>query len=201
VEGGRRQSLVDEARAGLERFRDKFWRCEAVDSGRRCRNYWEGHEKGHQFSPADEQGLLDSDDMAVGVYRSSYNADYYLERLWDEISHLGRQNADREIVVRRRLTDQAQRIRLHEMHSQRTCLACLSNCPTNVLPCRNVRNVQHAICEQCIRRYAGPPNESSWAYLSQCPLGCELDCELGTSPWTVRLKPNTAGARILALDG
>ncbi|KAF7556928.1 hypothetical protein G7Z17_g1027 [Cylindrodendrum hubeiense] len=47
----RKELLVEEARRGLECFRDRFWRCEAKDSTgqRRCKNYWEGHDKGHQF--------------------------------------------------------------------------------------------------------------------------------------------------------
>ncbi|KAF5590057.1 calcium-independent phospholipase A2 [Fusarium pseudoanthophilum] len=51
----RREDLVTEARSGLQKFRWRYWRCEALErrTGRRCRNYYDGHYKGHQFNRPD----------------------------------------------------------------------------------------------------------------------------------------------------
>ncbi|KAF4448554.1 hypothetical protein F53441_8031 [Fusarium austroafricanum] len=46
-----KERLVAEAQLGLQKFRLKHWRCEArdVQGKRRCQNYHDGHDKGHQF--------------------------------------------------------------------------------------------------------------------------------------------------------
>ncbi|MBE3046815.1 hypothetical protein IMZ48_30660 [Candidatus Bathyarchaeota archaeon] len=116
-----------------------------------------------------------------------------MNRLWEDIYSMSSASQDGGGTARRKLADAAQAVGVSKVQSQRTCLACLSNCPTNTLPCRGV---QHSICEPCIWRYMRG-HESSWAHLSQCPLGCEL----WTTPWKIRVKPKTAGSRVLALDG
>ncbi|KAF5570497.1 calcium-independent phospholipase a2 [Fusarium phyllophilum] len=51
------QDNVTEARSGLQKFRWRYWRCEALErrTGRRCRNYYDGHNKGHQFNRPDDE--------------------------------------------------------------------------------------------------------------------------------------------------
>ena len=183
--------LADEARVGLQQFRDESWRCEAVDSatGRRCRNYWEGHEKGHQF-----QSLAAGEDtLAVGQHESTYDGDKYMALLWDEIHSMSSESLDGNGAAKRKLADAAQAVGVNRVESQRTCLSCLSNCPTNTLPCQGV---QHSICKACIRRYMSG-HGSSWAHITQCPLGCRLS----VTPWRIREKPERAGSRLLSLDG
>ncbi|PNP79394.1 hypothetical protein FNYG_07229 [Fusarium nygamai] len=53
----KREDLVTEARSGLQKFRWRYWRCEALErrTGRRCRNYYDGHSKGHQFNRPDDE--------------------------------------------------------------------------------------------------------------------------------------------------
>ncbi|KAG5823327.1 hypothetical protein H9Q74_006581 [Fusarium xylarioides] len=53
----KREDLVTEARSGLQKFRWRYWRCEALErrTGRRCRNYYDGHYKGHQFNRPDDE--------------------------------------------------------------------------------------------------------------------------------------------------
>lgn len=131
--------------------------------------------------------------MSHGQHESSYDGDKYVRLLWDAIHSISNGGLDVEGMGRKSLADAAQSVGVDMVQSQRTCLACLSNCPTNTLPCRGV---QHSICEACIRRYMRG-YDSSWAHLTQCPLGCEL----WTTPWRIRVKPETAGPRILALDG
>ncbi|KAI6752499.1 hypothetical protein HG530_013868 [Fusarium avenaceum] len=54
---GKVEALFTEAHAGLQTFRWRYWRCEALDrrTGRRCRNYFRGHDKGHQFAKSDDE--------------------------------------------------------------------------------------------------------------------------------------------------
>ncbi|KAK3941958.1 hypothetical protein QBC46DRAFT_352819 [Diplogelasinospora grovesii] len=193
--------LVDEARRGLEYFRDRYWRCEAKDASgqRRCRNYLEAHDKGHQFDPAprrlSSQGrvsdvsVASEDNLEIGEYESSYNPDAYTDRLWREISQLQSQEEANE-----KLASAAMACGVSQITGQRTCLVCLSNTPTNALPCRPG---QHCICQDCLRRYSASSPQPSVVKIHGCPLGCTLT----SSPWTIRVKPKTAGARILALDG
>ncbi|KAI0902824.1 hypothetical protein F4823DRAFT_629883 [Ustulina deusta] len=188
----RKNDLVEEARRGLERFRARFWRCEAKDSSgqRRCKNYWEGHVKGHQFDDI-SLGIHEAsaENLAVGAFQSSYDPEAFSERLWAEVTRLR---------TRRDAMDQlapaAVSCSVASITGQRTCLACLSNTPTNMLPCLPK---QHCVCEDCIRRYSRQYGGSSTISITSCPLGCSLT----KTPWTIRVKPPTAGARILSLDG
>ena len=194
-----RDFLVDEARRGFEYFRDRYWRCETMNSSGqwRCKNYSEGHDKGHQF---DFHGPIlgprmsnvsnsSEDNLEVGLYMSSYDPDAYAESLWEEISTLRSRGHAMD-----RLASTALASGITQITGQRTCLACLSNTPTNMLPCIPR---QHGICHDCIRRYSGARRHHSVIEIGECPLGCQLE----KKPWTIRVKPKTAGARILVLDG
>ncbi|KAK0628303.1 hypothetical protein B0T17DRAFT_149884 [Bombardia bombarda] len=185
----RREFLVDEATRGLEHFRDRFWRCEATDykGKRRCRNYMEGHEKGHQFESITPTSYDDA--IVEGKYQASYLGSKYTEWLWDEISGLLKQGDAID-----KLAYAANASGVSQLTGQRTCLGCLSNTPTNTLPCRPN---QHGICHECIRRYSSAERHQSVIEINTCPLGCRL----AKKPWTIRVKPKTAGARILVLDG
>jgi hypothetical protein len=70
------------------------------------------------------------------------------------------------------------------------CLACLVRGPEHKFAC------QHVLCEECCmelgRSTAANPNVYEF---SACPL-CATHCRL-----TVRVRPATAGLRVLAIDG
>ncbi|KAK3330701.1 hypothetical protein B0H66DRAFT_528046 [Apodospora peruviana] len=194
-----RDFLVDEARRGLQYFRDRYWRCEAKDSSgrRRCKNYSESHDKGHQFDShitndngrVSDVSIASEDNLEVGRYQSSYDPDAYTEGLWEEVTNLRSRGHAMDKLASTALVSGVTQIT-----GQRTCLACLSNTPTNMLPCIPK---QHGICHECIRRYSGSRRHHSVIEISECPLGCHLE----KKPWTIRVKPKTAGARILVLDG
>lgn len=189
---GRKNDLIEEARRGLERFRARFWRCEAKDSSgqRRCKNYWEGHVKGHQFDDMGRRtNQASAENLAVGAFQSSYDPEAFSERLWAEVTKLRTRRDAME-----QLAPAAVSCSVASITGQRTCLACLSNTPTNMLPC--LPN-QHCICEDCIRRSSRQHDGGATIGITSCPLGCSLT----KTPWTVRVKPPTAGARILSLDG
>lgn len=79
---------------------------------------------------------------------------------------------------------------LTSLKTHNTCLFCLRRKPEHVLTCG------HAICDVCVRIYGSmiPGNESKYV-ISKCIL-CAKKGSL-----TTRLKPVTAGVRILSIDG
>ena len=76
------------------------------------------------------------------------------------------------------------------IHSSQLCLYCLFRKPEHSLRCG------HALCESCICRFGAKRQQMEYSYsVSQCLL-CQSKSEL-----VVRLKPPTAGSRLLVLDG
>ncbi len=76
------------------------------------------------------------------------------------------------------------------IQSNRTCLGCLARAPENSLPCG------HSVCDLCVRIFATEKPQQPWTFsLSQCLL-CRRSIQA-----TFRLKPPTAGVRILSVDG
>lgn len=76
-----------------------------------------------------------------------------------------------------------------QLKTNTTCLFCLRRKPEHVLSCG------HAICDTCVRIFGQAlPGLEYHYHISKCIL-----CLSGTL--TVRLKPPTAGYRILSVDG
>lgn len=80
---------------------------------------------------------------------------------------------------------------LSQMKTYRTCLACVvGRAPEHMLPCG------HVLCEECcIRRGRSSEVDSHLYKFDECPL-CGLACEV-----SIRVKPATAGVRVLSIDG
>lgn len=75
------------------------------------------------------------------------------------------------------------------IQSSRICLWCLVRQPEHPLYCG------HAICDECAKAF-GQPLTAEYSFLiTQCIL-CKQNEDL-----TIRLKPPTAGTRLLVLDG
>jgi hypothetical protein len=76
------------------------------------------------------------------------------------------------------------------MSSNNTCLSCLERPPEHPLVCG------HSLCDSCVLRYAIAcmGTEDSF-YLDSCIL-CQAEIQV-----TVRIKPPSAGVRILTVDG
>ena len=76
------------------------------------------------------------------------------------------------------------------MYSTQLCLYCLFRKPEHILRCG------HALCDSCTCRLGFKLSHMEYAYcISQCIL-CQSKGNL-----TIRLKPPTAGSRLLVLDG
>ncbi|KAH7382108.1 hypothetical protein BKA64DRAFT_713345 [Cadophora sp. MPI-SDFR-AT-0126] len=193
-----------EFRQALEKFRDSSWRCEATDDGRRCLNYWIGHEKGHQFSrqrirrqassPSEPQRLdrFGGPRLLVGEFKCSLKPEDVLNATYSEIQRL----RAAECLVEDTVPLVAKASGVIKINGNQTCFTCLSACPEYILPCAQV---QHAICEDCAYRFSYDRGRSQCTlFLKSCPLGCQFR---NGKPWQIRLKPPTAGVRMLSLDG
>lgn len=76
-----------------------------------------------------------------------------------------------------------------QLKTNTTCLSCLRRKPEHVLTC------EHAICDTCVQIFGQAlPSVEFHYHISNCIL-----CLSGTL--TARLKPPTAGYRILSVDG
>ena len=79
---------------------------------------------------------------------------------------------------------------LSKIHTHQVCLACLINKPEHLLRC------QHLLCEACcIELGRSTTRNPNFYELFHCPI-CAAPCQFG-----VRIKPTTAGLRVLAIDG
>ena len=82
------------------------------------------------------------------------------------------------------------RIQWDLIRSHRTCLLCLRRKPEHILTCR------HAICDTCAAIFENPlRGKEAHFVVDPCAL-CGTKGRL-----VVKLKPSTAGARILTIDG
>jgi hypothetical protein len=193
------ENYFRECRRALERFRDISWRCEAMSDEGRCLNYWTGHEKGHQFSrlPHYENDRRPNDlfggpRLLVGEFQCSFNPEEVLIALYTEIERLRTDGGYLDDTVP--LVSKASGV--VNVNGNRTCFTCLSECPVYILPCEGK---QHSICETCAFRFSSDRGRSqSTLFLKCCPFGCQFR---NAKPWQIRLKPRTAGVRMLSLDG
>ncbi|KAF5622001.1 calcium-independent phospholipase A2 [Fusarium sp. NRRL 52700] len=74
--------IQDIAQSGLQKFRWRYWRCEAVErrTRRRCRNYYNGHDKGHQFNRPDDE-LEDVEGLIRRGGESNHKCSWHPDRL------------------------------------------------------------------------------------------------------------------------
>lgn len=195
------ERYLRETRQALEKFREKAWRCEALAGSERCRNYWIGHEKGHQFTgcslnsdprtPLRRSGTS-IESMRIGDFECSFDQEAVILALYTEIVRLLNEVEDLKAVLART----AQSCTVAQVSSYRTCYGCLKRVPIFILPCRDV---QHTFCEGCLTssRHDTGRNQSTLT-LTGCLLGCHFK---QGKPWRIRVKSPNAGARLLSLDG
>lgn len=156
----------------------------------RCRNYWTGHEKGHQFSRRPTTTSRRDPSLLVGAFHCTWNPEEMIKALYAEICQ--QEGGESGITF----LDTAKRSGVCNVRSNRTCFTCLAECPVYILPCEYV---QHTICARCATRFNHSFGRSQATLcLLHCPLGCRFQ---GGKPWHNRIKPATAGVRILSLDG
>ncbi|KAK5699335.1 hypothetical protein LTR17_023332 [Elasticomyces elasticus] len=77
-----------------------------------------------------------------------------------------------------------------KLRSNLFCSICILRRPEHVLKCR------HAICDHCARTFGEPRATEEYTYIFRVCVACGAGTDL-----LVRLKPPTAGIRILSVDG
>jgi hypothetical protein len=75
-----------------------------------------------------------------------------------------------------------------------TCFCCLNDIPLHVLQCG------HIICQKCVENYSQASVCGNFLSVSNCPL-CYKTGDCWDPSWKAKVKPPTAGLRILSLDG
>jgi patatin-like phospholipase/acyl hydrolase len=192
--------------AALENFCVQHWPCEFVLPGTntRCVNVFSGHGKDHQSK--------DGKIIAAGNFESSFEYARYLNEFRDSVyNHLWHLQEDLKAKLSYRKEDASQiaatihrdkvvqvfyrRVSngasvLDEFDSHTVCLCCLFEAPEHPLPCG------HVLCTPCVKLYgfSHGPNEIEM-------YNCPLEGNTVRHSWTIRLKPKSAGVRILTLDG
>jgi len=199
----------DACTRGLETFYKKHWPCEQrSNSGVRCVNLASGHTKGHQnpdgkvfkttgyvsaFSiDAEEEKkrfldgvhgnlkrLVDMKNKQSDVYESEeeYVSAVHVEYTLRKYTHIWGSPTSPEPLV-----------------SHKTCFCCLNSLPIHTLFCG------HIICQMCFLAYSIESESGLRRVMSVCPL-CSNVWERWSDPWSIAIKPATAGLRILSLDG
>lgn len=74
--------------------------------------------------------------------------------------------------------------------SHTMCFCCLTSCPQHTLYCG------HIICQRCLEDYSFLSEDGFYRCLKSCPL-----CHKASVLWKTKVRPPTAGLRILSLDG
>ncbi|KAF1956454.1 hypothetical protein CC80DRAFT_516035 [Byssothecium circinans] len=194
--------------AALENFCEKHWPCEYThpNKGLRCVNVRSGHgSKGHQ--------LKDGKVFAVGGYVSrwsfetlqeefSCNTYFRFEELLQLLkSRIGPFDDEQRIAAAIHKDDVMTYFYRHvsgdgrpeRYNSHTVCFCCLCEPPEHALPCG------HVLCSQCIRTY-GQQRSKMEIELQGCPLETMQTNPMYQS-WRFHLKPESAGVRILTLDG
>ena len=213
---------------GLRDFCNLFWPCEFNSRAGKCVNVREGHSKGHQNEKGKLIGSGQyqssfSFESHLQFWRNSIIAD--IEKTQKGTAEDIRQRptvSEKDLVaISHRQTVQRFFYKLkgpRQFISHSACFCCLRNMPEHPLQCG------HVLCTSCIKTYSDldrhlfegdrhvdgisgferKPWESDnqakkhFIQLDRCPLHREN--RFG-QPWFIKLKPEFAGVRILALDG
>ncbi|KAK0301575.1 hypothetical protein LTR82_018239 [Friedmanniomyces endolithicus] len=94
------------------------------------------------------------------------------------------------VVHQQRLQDTLTSTHRAKVRSNLFCSICALRPPEHVLKCR------HAICDHCAKTYGDPRVTEEYTYIFRKCLACGTGTDL-----LIRLKPPTAGVRILSVDG
>ena len=190
----------------LQEFCDLRWPCEWISSRKhlRCVNVKNGHAKGHQLNngrvySGEHQSTISSENYCDTFRADVFNALREILKLVQDEHHAGSDAlAEDEVAARihknKTLKEFYNKLGVSEraLISHTMCLVCLMRTPEHRLPCG------HIICAPCLRAY-GRKKGDMLIEISSCPLPHKP--QLWNTPWSVAVKPATAGVRVLCLDG
>lgn len=185
----------------LESFCNYQWRCEFKDNRGQCVNTKFGHIKGHQR----ENGKI----LAAGQYLAKFSAKTYGNTFRSQtISHLrsmlerllvqaGPEQTELDVaaIVHHDVVSlfYARIGGARKFFSNTTCLSCLVGVPEHILSCA------HTLCTPCIKEFGIQDNETKSTFTLRCPL--HRYETVSVDKLQISTKPNSAGPRVLALDG
>jgi len=131
---------------------------------RRCVNFRDTHEKGHQY-PANfyRPSLLS---MRLGSFVSSFSAEETSNKITANLATVLKSSN-----LKGALHVAAASTKLDKLHTNTTCLVCFRRMPIHTLPCK------HSFCGTCIRRLGTEADalDSHIATLEGCPLHINED--------------------------
>lgn len=194
----------------LETFCNQLWPCETWDliskPSTRCINTRFGHTKGHQS----KNGKV----FLAGSYKSSVHFDAYRQKflasIYWNLDHISTTVGSRDVTRLHAAAQVHQGIIQsffrqadppHErprgasrLTSRSSCFCCFVEPGEHPMPC------EHVLCTPCVMLYGKHSQMTRMEpELSSCPIGCRWSKD--AAPQVVRLKPKSAGVRVLSLDG
>jgi hypothetical protein len=150
-----------------------------------------GHSKGHQYQQDEREkyGVF----ITEGEFTANFNPPDFSDMIIQQLEKMGPYNAHVHSKVLQRVGNWLLQISTH-----RTCLSCLSDNPEHILSCH------HVLCHKCayeftIASVGSVAIGSNFLKIKSCPFGCSETT--GEWPWSVSVKPPSAGVRVLSLDG
>lgn len=213
VKGFSPQTIMQQFRplceSAYNSYTDNYGHCSRRDREKNlvCVNTREGHARGHQA----ENGEI----FALGPYETALTSeakDSFLATIEENFRTL-QQELLRLASSHKQASYRSHSIAKHrqalalekgfwQQHvSNKTCFQCLFNQPDFTIPCG------HSICETCVRGFGHADKSERHVFkFDGCDLCASSDTEPGLRvttnwPWEIKLKPPTAGVRILAIDG
>ncbi|GAW26646.1 putative lysophospholipase-like protein [Rosellinia necatrix] len=196
----------------LENFCDQHWPCEFVNhkTGARCVNVRSGHSsKGHQS--ADGKVFATGDwisNFSFADHGPTFRVKVYhcLTELLKELTTRMQDNSESEEQLASEihksiiLTNLLSHAKFSDANSRghrclishTACFCCLFGQAEHCLPCG------HVLCNACLHTY-GFPKGANGLEIRDCPF--ESIPEGGLFPRLIRLKPKSAGTRVITLDG
>ncbi|KAG7057284.1 patatin-like serine protein [Colletotrichum scovillei] len=188
-------AYVKFCKLALREFTDFYAPCSFThpkNANMKCCNFKIGHDKGHQ----NENGRI----FAAGDYQSDLDLQAFSQSWIYQIrTHLAelqdREQSGEKIATdlhRDQLTEFCQSLdSMTEFVSHSTCFSCLRALPEHPLPCG------HVLCSPCVQSYGVTVDTK--VEMTKCPFH-QVE-KMWKPAWTVVLKPQFVGARILCLDG
>lgn len=150
------------------------------------------HSKGHQYQMDEREryGIF----ITEGEFTATFDPPLFTDMI---IQHLEQMETPYNAHVHSKMLQSVGNWLL-QISTHRSCLSCLSDNPEHILSCN------HVLCHKCAYEFtlASVGTEaigSNFLKINYCPFGCPG--RTGEWPWSVSVKPSSAGVRVLSLDG
>ena len=189
------KEYIDHFDETLDDFCEKVWPCEFVSLRGRCVNVRAGHTKGHQVSKGQVMAGDYQSYFSAATHRQKYRRDVFAN-LQELLARLMKSNhSELEAAATLHRDTILEPFYQHWggadlFVSHSACLSCLVAPAEHCLPCG------HVLCTPCVKDF-GTYRGQSAVEMKYCPL------HKSETKWrrTIALKPESAGTRVLSMDG